>query len=68
MACLRRARAEERVCAPQAVRVPPCLDFALLRVAWPWATSSCQEPLELCSALISRDAAWFCGPQARGAV
>ena len=68
LARLRRARAEELVCAPQAAGVPPCLDLALRRVAWPWATSGSQEPLELCSALISSDAAWFCGPQARGAV
>lgn len=49
------------VCSPQAVGAPPCLDFALLHVAWPWASSGSREPLELCSVLISSDAAWSPG-------
>lgn len=46
---------------------PPCLDVALLRVVWPWATSGSQEPLELSSALISSGCVvlWSPGPGCR---
>lgn len=49
----------------QAVGAPPCLDFALLRVAWPWASSGPREPLELRSVLNSSDAAWSQGSGCR---